>query len=72
MKALKLFLSLFGIVLFSACSENEIPIENERDSGKEGQFLAVEIVSPSSAMSRASTPPDDTDFEDQFFTLLFL
>ena len=63
MKALK-FLSLFGIVLFSACSENEIPIENERDSGKEGQFLAVEIVSPSSAMSRASTPPDDNDFEE--------
>ena len=63
MKASTLFLSLFGIAIFSACSENELPTANDWESEKDGHFLAVEIVSPSSAMPRAGEPGDN-DFEE--------
>lgn len=65
MKALHLlFVSLLGMVLFCACSENDLPNVNDGEVEKEGRYMAVEIISPSAAGTRAGTEPGSGDFEE--------
>ena len=64
MKTFKLFVSLFGMVLFCACSENDLPNVNDGEVEKEGRYMAVEIISPSAAGTRAGTEPESSDFEE--------
>lgn len=64
MKTFKLFVSLFGMALFCACSENDLQNVNNGTVEKESQYMAVEIISPSTAKTKATTEPGKNDFEE--------
>lgn len=51
------------MAVFCACSESSLSIEDDRKDEADGHFLAVEIMSPSSAETK-SGEPGDSDFEE--------
>ncbi len=60
----KVSVSLFGMVLFCACSEKDLPNVNEGGDMKEGRYMAVEIISPSGNETKAGTEPGSGDFQE--------
>lgn len=65
MKKIFLFMSVLASLFMVGCSQEEITPKDDGKGENDGRFLAVEIISPSTATTRdASTPPTNGDFED--------
>lgn len=62
-----LFMTVLASLLMTGCSEDAIVSNGENGTNNEGRFMAVEIVSPSANMSRA-TAPGSGDFEEGLTT----
>lgn len=62
-----LFMTVLASLLMTGCSEDAIVSNGENGTNNEGRFMAVEIVSPSANMSRA-TAPGAGDFEEGLTT----